>query len=1087
MKHLTKLSRRARGAAQRPQRWRRTAAAGRPSLALAALVAAGALVVAPTALRAQGGAVPFGNLPPHAGPPSYVAGYHDSDALAKALAHKSRMPRLAVGGSSSSSSGGAATLQPGDKTIARIDIGQITNTKWENIGPFAMEPRYQSTLGLLNSFMSGRVNAVAYDPKNPLTFYAAAAGGGLWRTQDGGFTWTSLGDSFPVQQASAIAISPANNKVIFVGTGDFDGGSGAGIGIMRSVNGGATFVNVGQELGTVSAIVIDPESPQTILATTRNSRLTGGGIYRSTDNGNTWTDVTPDTLLDDRDPDNNPPNQPQPIGEGWSDLEISVADAEGNRFLYATNRRGGLFRSDDRGETWFRLNPPLRYNHIQPIPRDQHPDDDGTQPDFNDPYAGGYGIEVATSAVEPETVYVIDSNARFSDGRVWRSTDAGETWTEISGSFPATEGPSNNWTLSNYALSLNAVPTMTFDGSGNPVLVDTLYGGARTLAASFTGGPDWVDTMFSLGNGAQIHIDQHGLTYFKDTPNTLLVCNDGGVYQITAFPDFGFWFVSNPQINRNLVVTQFYRADWHPTNPNIVLGGTAATAAARSLGNTSDWTTIPVLNSPLAAGAAAETPAMASGIAAEPAAVVGNYVGAVAISQSNPNIQYACTGGSGGFPNKRYYVTTDNWATALDITPDRYLVDGFGQPVRVSGQNQYVFPTVAPQANTNATRWTNEAGDLSYEGLIETDPFSNAMYAGAKSLWRYDLTANPAPEPPNQNRGLWRPVGSTVLAPDAGEHITAIAISGGGNRIYVGTSQGRLWMTQNARQQDSTTPYPNLTASWTQLNGPTLPSRVDISGQDSIRRAITAISVNPDNVSSDIIVAIAGAGIYRCANTLGGSFLFTAQNGTGIASLPPGITPTAIARDTITFNADGTRGDATNSFFIGTPIGVFFTNNQGSTWQDASTPLGLPNLAVTSLKANPNTGYLNLASFGRGIWRIKLDTVEQQVLAPNLVTQVAMSRTGNTIFVTATVRNDGGTATQVRITSATMQVGTTTTPASSINPSLLGTIGTGPQSAKSATLTFPASIGGKGVSANLVIQGTYNGGTFGLNLRTRLP
>ena len=138
-------------------------------------------------------------------------------------------------------------------------ITDVPSTTWKFCGPTNLDTPYRTYWGLPP--VVGRVNAVAVHPTDPNTIFAGGAGGGLMKSTDSGVTWTSLSDSWSTLQVSCIAIDPANPLRIFVGTGDFHGFGGYGTGIMRSLDGGATWSNVGRAtLGNfaVSDILIDP-------------------------------------------------------------------------------------------------------------------------------------------------------------------------------------------------------------------------------------------------------------------------------------------------------------------------------------------------------------------------------------------------------------------------------------------------------------------------------------------------------------------------------------------------------------------------------------------------------------------------------------------------------------------------------------------------------------------------------------------------------------------------------------------------------------------------------------------------------------
>src|SRR5438128_2575248 len=159
---------------------------------------------------------------------------------------------------------------------------------------------------------SGRVAALAVDPRNPDVAFLGAAAGGVWKTIDGGVTWTPLTDQQPSLSTGSIAIDPTNSNIIYVGTGEqnFSGDSYSGAGVLKSTDGGTTWTQQGANVfigpgggsfsssrldggAHIGAIVVDPLSPvnqHIVLAGVfRFSSPALSGIYRTTDGGNSWT------------------------------------------------------------------------------------------------------------------------------------------------------------------------------------------------------------------------------------------------------------------------------------------------------------------------------------------------------------------------------------------------------------------------------------------------------------------------------------------------------------------------------------------------------------------------------------------------------------------------------------------------------------------------------------------------------------------------------------------------------------------------------------------------------------------------------
>lgn len=424
---------------------------------------------------------------------------------------------------------------------------------WTYIGGTDINAPYRIYFGL--SPVNGRINAVAFHPTNPNTFIAGGAEGGVWRTTDAGVNWTPLGDAWPTMGVNALAYKPNDPNVILVGTGDLNGGAKPGIGIMRSADGGNTWTATGTALlgsRRIRRISFDPDNNNIVYATSAT-----GNVVRSTDGGLTW-------------------NTAFSNNQRWTELAVG-APRSGGRNIWAGAGGSGstpvLFRSQDQGATWTAITLP------------------GT---------GTGNIGVAASPVNPDTVYVM----RTGDRQIYKSINAGVTWTNTTTSFPngnSSLGATYNWSQSWYDWYLRCSSRPT--ASGNE---DVLYAGLIDIVQSVDGGASWR----SIGGGknssgvwqaaytgsAIVHQDNHDVAVDPNNPNRILVGTDGGVYLLT-FNDGNNTTQTDDTItygnlNRRLGVTQFYRISQHPTNRNYVMGGTQDNSTPHSFGNIADWANI---------------------------------------------------------------------------------------------------------------------------------------------------------------------------------------------------------------------------------------------------------------------------------------------------------------------------------------------------------------------------------------------------------------------------------------------------------------------------------------------------------------
>ncbi|MEO0404902.1 MAG: hypothetical protein AAF193_08530, partial [Bacteroidota bacterium] len=135
----------------------------------------------------------------------------------------------------------------------------------------------------------GRMNYVAFHPTDPMVVFAGAPSGGLWRSYDGGYHWESNTDDLPTLGVSSIGFDPSNPDIVYIGTGDRDANDSPGMGVFKSLDGGITWTpsNNGIENLTVGDLAIDPNDTNILIA------ATSSGMYRSEDAGESWSLESP--------------------------------------------------------------------------------------------------------------------------------------------------------------------------------------------------------------------------------------------------------------------------------------------------------------------------------------------------------------------------------------------------------------------------------------------------------------------------------------------------------------------------------------------------------------------------------------------------------------------------------------------------------------------------------------------------------------------------------------------------------------------------------------------------------------------------
>lgn len=337
------------------------------------------------------------------------------------------------------------------------------------------------------AIMGGRIDDFAVVESNPHTVFAATASGGLWRTVNNGVTWEPLFDNEAVSSIGDVEIVQSNPDVIWVGTGEPNNrqSSSWGNGVYKSTDGGKTWANVGlKDTHHIGRIVIDQKNPDTVYVAALG-HLWGAnkerGLYKTTDGGKTWTNtkfINEDTGFTDvaMDPaDSNTlyaaayqrrrtPFGYQGGGPGsglykttdggttWTKLTNGLPTGDAGRIgldiyrkdpkvlyaIYEHSTESGVYRSDDKGETWKKqsiTNPrPAYYSQIRVDPSNAervyvlgaswYVSDNGGKNFQNSPFGRIHG--------DYHALWINPANSSNllagSDGGIHFSYDKGKTW-----------------------------------------------------------------------------------------------------------------------------------------------------------------------------------------------------------------------------------------------------------------------------------------------------------------------------------------------------------------------------------------------------------------------------------------------------------------------------------------------------------------------------------------------------------------------------------------------------------------------------------------------------------------------------------
>ncbi len=423
----------------------------------------------------------------------------------------------------------------GDPADRRVLLASdLEGLAWRSIGP---------------ANMGGRVAALAFEPGNSKTFYVGYATGGVWKTTNNGTTFSPLFDDQATLSIGSIAVADAppdwpgwddedepvareeraekgRGKIVWVGTGEGNGrnSSSWGHGVYRSTDHGKTWRHLGlADAHDIPAIAVDPRDPD-VCYVAALGHLWGPnqtrGIYKTVDGGETWDAV----LQVDED-------------TGACDVVIDPSDPDTVYAAMYTRRRsigsfvsgsetGGIFRSDDAGRTWTRLENGL-------------PDQTGRI---------GLAVFPKDSNVIMATVES-DEQGKFADtwtnfsrtGGVYRSEDRGDTWVRTS-----------DFTPRSFYFSTIAI---------DPVDSRRVYLLGWHVYVSDDGG-----RTFRSGFSNVVHVDHHAMIIDPEDPDHLVIGNDGGVY--VSWDRGKTWDFQN-----HMAVGQFYNVAVDDSDPYRVGGG----------------------------------------------------------------------------------------------------------------------------------------------------------------------------------------------------------------------------------------------------------------------------------------------------------------------------------------------------------------------------------------------------------------------------------------------------------------------------------------------------------------------------------
>jgi len=786
------------------------------------------------------------------------------------------------------------------------------------------------TLGIWKSLgpgnIGGRTRALVIHPQDPETMWAAAVAGGIWKTTNGGTTWTPKADLLINLAVNSMALEPHSPNILYAGTGEgfFNADAVRGAGILKSEDGGDSWKELAftankEDFWFVNKIVIggDKSNPRIYAATRR-------GVFRSVDHGETWVKVLS-------------------VGtnsKGCMDLAIQTNRSVS--YVFAACGAGpvdtelprdandGVLRAIDSNST-----AKQNWQRVIAVPN-----------------MGRTSLAIAPS--DQKVIYamsaMIDDDEKKDEGllAVYRSAASGAanatttTWTSVVSNTPP--NTLNRLLLSNPSYGAGCytkgVPVFINQGFFDNVIAvdpknpDIVWAGGIDLFRSTDGGKNWGQASHWDLSGKPFrtdyaHADHHALVFHPNYDGTnnqiLFIGNDGGVYKTenaktgkaVASPDTIKWDPLDPSpvcnfadvdpykdtikwahLNNGYQVTQFFHGLPYPAGRTF-FGGTQDNGNIRGqLDSPNDWKEI-----------------------------YSGDGGYVAIKPSDPSD-----------PSDKNML----WYEYTNLSIVRSVDDGLTPESFIAGitEDKKNFGFIAPFAQD------------------PTDP--KRMWIGGSMPWRADnATAKPLPS------NIWTQAGPAfeiALSPNPNAakitKTTAIGISPkDSKRVYFGTAMGYIYTTNQGTTATKDTVWLRSTLR-------------DVIRDDT--RDVTNVisSITPDPLLRDRVYATVSTFNGNSTNDSGHVFrsdnagiTWTKIDGAGSTAIPD-VPVHSIVVDPL----------HTERLYVGSDIGVYVSTDGGVNWARENT--GFANVIVQSLtiaKADDNKRYLYAFTHGRSAYRVALD------------------------------------------------------------------------------------------------------------------
>jgi hypothetical protein len=829
-------------------------------------------------------------------------------------------------------------------TAARIpgfqNVPALSQTQWTSIGP---QPTASSFFGNV----SGRVNALVVDPCDASgnTIYAGAAQGGVWKTTNGGTNWTAMTDSQLSISSGSLAVDPV--------MGDCTGG-----------HTGAIYYGTGEENFAFDSFY-------------------GAGVLISHDGGVTWTKDNTFVNVTSGTPSVITPESASAAGPFIGDISVDAANTQ--TLLAAVQgisnqAHSGIWRSTDGGADWT-LTSPTSYTPALPAQFDFAT---GVAFDPNDPLGktayAALGIPFCASSTCGA------AGDEELDNGVYKSTDAGLTWTRMASLDTAAGSNSGNYGRISIAVgpSSNGLPSgtelivsiATIAGSSSDLLgVFKSTDGGQTFAALTM--PAFCDHQCFYDMAVGISPTNANVIFLGGGPSAEgsgisqpcgQIPANQGISAVIESADGGQTWAD---VSCDNATGTFIHVDTHafafgPSNKIFIGndGGVWSSTNVITGPGGQNWTD---LNNTLS---------------------LTQFYPGNSIHPSNPQIGFGGTQDNG----MQMFTGQLNWAdtascgdgawTAIDpSTPSTVYTtcEAIGQFGTIL-KNQMDGTGVANGANWLALDTpTMDNDNTNFIPPVVVDPSTpQNVYFGTFRVWQ------------SPNGGIsWNAIsadltGSTTNSQCGGGICVLTTLSVAPNAsgtVYAGADTGAIWVSTNATATSPT---------FTEIDQSNMPGRV-----------VTQVIASP-TLSATAFASFSG--FSSCSGCDGLGHIFMTTNGGGAWTNITGNLPDTPVNDIVVDPNDLTN----NTLYVATDVGAFATSDGGGSWSELQT--GLPHVECTSLKLNNTARVLRVGTHGRSDWDLQLPGLSGTVLTGISPTSTTSGSTGFTLTLNGVGFTAGSTA-----------------------------------------------------------------------------